>query len=73
LPSVARWNDPKAPQRFFSQFMSDKLAVVCHRPCDPVVDALTAVAFGLPQGPGPATVRGRRRIASGKIEPKKRR
>jgi len=66
LPPVARWDDPRAAERFFSELMSDKLEALCGRYCDPVVDALTAVAFNLPDGPGPATVRGRRRMRAAK-------
>ena len=65
LPPVARWADPHAHERFFSQFMSQKLEALCGRFCDPVVDALTTVAFDLPKGRGSATVRGRRRMATG--------
>jgi hypothetical protein len=71
LPPVARPDDPQAQGRWFSQFMSDRLQKLYRRPCDDVVGALTAVALDLPSGaPGAETVRGRRRMASGKIKPK---
>jgi hypothetical protein len=69
FPPVVRWDDPQAHQRFFSEFMSGKLPALCGRPCDAVVAALTAVAFDLLSDPGPATVRGRRRMqAANKAE-----
>lgn len=79
LPPAARPDKPRVQRLVFSQIMSDDLEAACGSPYDPVVAALTAVAFDLPDGPGAGTVRGRRRMraarraASGKIAAKKHR
>jgi hypothetical protein len=52
LPPVARPNDPQAPWRYFSQYMSNELKKLCCEYYDHVVDVLIAVVFDLPVGPG---------------------
>lgn len=59
LPQPARWDD-WTPERLFSEFMSRKLEEIYGQPCDPVVAALTAVAFDR-QNVSAETVRWRRR------------
>jgi hypothetical protein len=60
FPQVQRWDDPRAPERFFSEWMSHILRSFYGRPFDPVVAALTAVAFDQ-EDVGAETVRWRRR------------
>jgi hypothetical protein len=66
LPPVARWDDPRAPQRFFAVFMSEKMYALCGRYFDLVISALTGVAFPDLESPGAATVRGWRRMQAAK-------
>jgi len=63
LPKVKRWNS-KAAQRFFTDYLSQRMREIYGRPLDSIVAALTEVAFDLPHGLGAETVRGRRRIAN---------
>jgi len=45
FPPIARPDDPRAPQRFFAQFMIDIMLWVCGRPRHDVVAVLVCVAF----------------------------
>jgi hypothetical protein len=45
FPLVQRWDDPRAPERFFREWMSSLLERMYGRRFDPVVAALTNVAF----------------------------
>lgn len=60
LPRVTRWN-AKAHQKFFTEYLSGRFRAVFDRPLDSIVAALANVAFDLPEGIAPETVRGRRR------------
>jgi len=63
LPRVRQWDAKQAKQVFFTDFMDDKLKVLCDRLDDParsrMVGTLIAVAFKVPVKE--TTVRGRRR------------
>jgi hypothetical protein len=61
LPRISRW-DAKAPQRFFTEFLSSRMKKTYGRPHDAIVAALAGVAFDLREGVDTETVRGRRRI-----------
>jgi hypothetical protein len=45
FPPIARPDDPRAPQRFFAQFMSDPIMWVCGRPRHDILAELVCVAF----------------------------
>jgi hypothetical protein len=62
LPRVSRWN-VKGHQKFVSEYLSRRMTETYGEPLDPIVAALTEVAFDVPEGVGPETVRGRRRLA----------
>jgi hypothetical protein len=47
FPPITRPDDPRAPQRFFAQHMSDKIVWVCGRPGYDVVARLVCVAFNV--------------------------
>jgi hypothetical protein len=60
LPKVKRWDD-KAAQKFFNEFLSQRLVETYGRPLDSIVAALTEVAFDV-EFVASETVRGRRRL-----------
>jgi hypothetical protein len=72
LPKIKRWNADKAPQQFFSVYLSDRMTQTYGQPLDPVVAALAEVAFNLDQGLSAETVRGRRRIVASTPENSRR-
>jgi hypothetical protein len=62
LPSIKRPYGKEAPEVFFSQLLSLRMASIYGKPLDAVVAALTSVAFDLPgDGVSEETVRSRRR------------
>lgn len=60
LPKVARWNC-KGCQKFFTDYLTQKMTATYGQPCDPIVAALAGVAFDISLGVSAETVRGRRR------------
>jgi hypothetical protein len=63
LPNVKRWND-KTPQKFLSDFLSDRMKQAYRRPLDAVVAAIVGVTFDQEDPTASETIRGRRRHAS---------
>jgi hypothetical protein len=61
LPPVARPNDPEAPWRHFSQYMSNQLKKLCDRYYDSVVSELIGLAYKT-DPPGPDKVSSWRRM-----------
>ena len=71
LPRVNRWN-PKAHQKFFTEFLSARMRETYGRPFDRTVAALAEVAFDVSDGVGSETVRGRRRLGKPPEKSKKK-
>jgi hypothetical protein len=61
LPRINRWN-VKGQQRFVTEYLSRRMTETYGQPLDPIVATLAGVAFDLPEGVDPETVRGRRRV-----------
>jgi hypothetical protein len=61
LPAIKRPYGKQAPEVFFSQLISSRLASIYGKPLDGVVAALTSVAFDLPNSIAEETIRSRRR------------
>jgi hypothetical protein len=72
FPKTKRWNGEKARQQFFTVYLSDRMKQTYGQPLDPVVAALSEVAFNLRKGLAAETVRGRRRIAASTPENSRR-
>ena len=61
LPKIKRWNK-KARQKFFTEYLSERLKKTYGKPLNSIVAALAEVAFDLPNGVPVETIRGRRSI-----------
>jgi hypothetical protein len=64
LPKVKRWRGVGPRQKFFTEYLSARMAQACGKPLDSIVAALAEVAFDLPQGVAAETIRGRRRLSA---------
>ena len=63
LPEVKRWNT-KAAQKFFTEFLSQRMKDTYGQPLDSIVAALAEVAFNDRKGVPAERVRGRRRTGA---------
>jgi hypothetical protein len=62
LPEIKRRSGRKPAQKFFTDFLSQRMTEAYGEALDPIVATLEEVAFDVVEGVGAETIRGRRRM-----------